>query len=858
MKSALDNVSTSTSFDYCPTDRSNIFASIIVPVYNVEAHIGRCLDSILGQTVSDFEVICVDDGSTDGSSDILARYTAGDARIRVMSQENAGPSKARNRGLSQARGSYVWFVDADDSIAATALERLKEQVELSNEPDVVVFSYDLEPPADESTPPWLVEARVTRNTFYPVFTPEALFSEPGATPFLWRYFLRTDFLRAHNLWFWEGLHLGEDALFQFMVLPLARGIVFFNEPLYFYQYSRSDSLMDCANSDYSQKARRHLEIIRLVASNWNERGILDDMREPLTSWAIDFFYHQVMQASSTDRDELVLSFINQLKSWADLSLDHLAPRSRDQLCEIVGSTSCDAMHSVAESRAWLPATAFAYRYWSDVRAGMSALLQSSLASTIKPHVKTVAIYYHRLYKGGAECVTRALAKQWEKAGYNVIVIVDEGGLPNSPTDCEGIDALTIPVIHDEERASCAPRARALANILQQNQVDVLVYHAWNSGWLPWDLATTKMCGCAFAAFCNNVFSIREIHGDSYFGLQPYTYEAADAVVCLSDTDKAFWNNFNGNVHKVVNPLDPRLFTISTSELKGTTLAWIGRFSEEKRPEDALYILEKIRQNVPNARLIMLGSGEDGTYDSRLQNLADDLGIRDAIEFCGYVDNVSDYLEKSDLLLVTSEYEGFHLGLFESLAHGVPAVIYHLPNLSWVEDTEGVSQVPNGSIDEAASAAIRLLNDRCALAQAGAAARSHAQSFASIDAVQQWNPIFDSLKQRRRPPSVDRETAAMWDVLLSSYRYGIDKLNEHHWSELAEAHRQFEAACHQLDSERAHFNDERERMANSISFRIGRSVTFLPRKMRTAWRVLTTTGPAGVGRVLREKVQGRRV
>lgn len=857
MKSALDHISTSSSFAYPAASRNEVFASIIVPVYNVQNYIGRCLDSILNQTISDFEVICIDDGSTDSSLDVLARYAANDSRIHVLHQENAGPSKARNHGLSQARGSYVWFVDADDTISETALERLQEQVALHNEPDIVIFSYDLEPPFDESTPRWLTEARVTRSTVYPICTPETIFSEPGATPFLWRYFLRTDFLRSHNLWLWEGLNLGEDALFQLMSLPLAHGIVFLNEPLYFYQYRRADSLMDCANSDFLQKAYCHLEIIRLIASNWNERGILDGMRNPLASWAIDFFYHQVMQTSSPDRDELILSFVGQLESWADFSLDHLPPRSRDQLYEIVGGIPCDALRSVAENRPWLSATAFAYRYWNDVRAGMNALLQSSLANTVKPQVKTVAIYYHRLYKGGAEYVTRALAKRWEKAGYHVVVIVDEGGLPSSPSACEGIEALTIPVLHDEEKASYAPRAHALTDILKQNHVDVLVYHAWNSSWLPWDLATTKMCDCAFAIYCNNVFPIREIYGDPYFGLQPYTYMPADAVACLSETDKVFWNNFNGNVHKVVNPLDPHLFTAGTSELTGTTLAWIGRFSEEKRPEDALFILKKIQERIPSARLVMLGSGEDGTYDARLQSLAEELGIRNAVKFCGYVDNVSDYLEKSDLLLVTSEYEGFHLGLFEALSHGVPAVTYHLPNLSWIENTEGVLRVARGSIDEAANAAVGLLADHHALTRAGAAARRHAQSFESIDVVQQWNLIFDSLKQQRRPPSVGHETAAMWEVLLGSYRYGINKLNERHWSELSETHRQLERIRQQLDTERAHFSEERECLANSLSFRIGRAVTFLPRKVRTAWRVLTTAGPTGVASVIKEKMQGRR-
>lgn len=92
----------------------DIFISVIVPVYNAEKYLKTCLDSLISQTYTNFEVLCVDDGSTDHSLDILRFYEKKDNRIKVFIQENAGPAAARNKALQYASGNYISFVDADD------------------------------------------------------------------------------------------------------------------------------------------------------------------------------------------------------------------------------------------------------------------------------------------------------------------------------------------------------------------------------------------------------------------------------------------------------------------------------------------------------------------------------------------------------------------------------------------------------------------------------------------------------------------------------------------------------------------------------------------------------------------------
>ena len=98
--------------------------SVVIPVYNAEKTIRKCLDSLIGQTYSNFELICVDDGSKDASLEICREYESKDARIRTIAQKNAGPSHARNRGLDASKGEYVCFVDSDDYVEPDYLEYL--------------------------------------------------------------------------------------------------------------------------------------------------------------------------------------------------------------------------------------------------------------------------------------------------------------------------------------------------------------------------------------------------------------------------------------------------------------------------------------------------------------------------------------------------------------------------------------------------------------------------------------------------------------------------------------------------------------------------------------------------------------
>ena len=120
----------------------DIKVSIIVPVYNVARYLGECLDSIINQTLDDIEIICINDGSTDNSLEILEEYAKKDSRIWIFTIENSGLSLARNYGIKHANGKYVGFVDSDDYINETMFEKLYNSCE-QNDLDLAICKISL-------------------------------------------------------------------------------------------------------------------------------------------------------------------------------------------------------------------------------------------------------------------------------------------------------------------------------------------------------------------------------------------------------------------------------------------------------------------------------------------------------------------------------------------------------------------------------------------------------------------------------------------------------------------------------------------------------------------------------------------
>mgnify|MGYP004499027325 FL=1 len=220
--------------------------SVIVPVYNSEKYLNKCIDSILNQTLKEIELILVNDGSTDGSMKILEKYSESDSRVVILNLKNGGPGKARNEGIKIAKGEYLSFVDSDDYIEIEFLEKLykaaahnKVQMIMTNYNDINMFdgvrtiiNHNLECGR-------VYDKERIKNDIISTFTKVGNygFFNLWNKLYLREYILNLDFLID------ETRDHGEDWLFNIKVFLNLNSFMALNEPLYNYIHSNSNSLM---------------------------------------------------------------------------------------------------------------------------------------------------------------------------------------------------------------------------------------------------------------------------------------------------------------------------------------------------------------------------------------------------------------------------------------------------------------------------------------------------------------------------------------------------------------------------------------------------------------------------------------
>lgn len=203
--------------------------SIIVPVYNVEAYLQRCVDSILAQTFTDFELILVDDGSTDSSPAICDTYAARDARVIVIHKKNGGVSSARNTALGVANGTYVVFVDSDDTVSQKYLEELMQWSAY----DYVTAGFVWQDCNNEWHQRIFPVEETTVNNIRRVpsrYLGKYYFGSP------WAKLMKRSLIEKNKLRFNETVHCGEDTLFILEYLKYASSVKLVSLCGYSYHY----------------------------------------------------------------------------------------------------------------------------------------------------------------------------------------------------------------------------------------------------------------------------------------------------------------------------------------------------------------------------------------------------------------------------------------------------------------------------------------------------------------------------------------------------------------------------------------------------------------------------------------------
>lgn len=315
--------------------------SVLVPICNVERYLEECLDSLAAQSFTDFEVLCINDGSTDGSLAIIHRYMEADARFRVIDKPNSGYGASMNMGLANAIGEYIAILESDDFFEPNALELLVDAAE-SNQSDVVKADFYLywSTPQERDELFRIVDEQEVGRTMRPIDDLAIFFRKPS----IWSALYRSSFLRDNGIDFLETPGASyQDAGFNFKVWASAARATFIADPILHYRQDNEKSSVNsaakvyCVCDEYAsmtsfvndrldgdQRLTGILECMKFDSYMWNYDRLSGDLRG-------DF----IVRASSEFADDLDKGLVDfrLFDPWTAADLRLLAS-DPERFCEL--------------------------------------------------------------------------------------------------------------------------------------------------------------------------------------------------------------------------------------------------------------------------------------------------------------------------------------------------------------------------------------------------------------------------------------------------------------------------------------------------------------------------------------------
>lgn len=721
--------------------------SIIIPVHNMESEIKKCLGSLLNQKFQNIEIICINDASTDGTLDVLKAIAEKDKRLIIINyEENQTANQARKDGVMMAQGEYVLFCDADDTYCSNALEILFKEMQ-RNPVDILHFGTNvINCGGAEADKVWL------DNNLMPYYGTlcgkdilEGCFLKNLFGYSLWNKMYSAKLAKRAFSHVEDGKFPRGQDLYAFVLLAYYaesyRGLVGYHAYNYHLGLGMDGKISIsigeferfCSFSKVIDALERFLKKENVfdayydIWSNIQNRMLGDCMNK----------WHSKVSIEDKGKGVDLL-----LKSWPS----------------------------------WMVSESIARKYWGQYSEMTQILKNSSLNNVIPSSVKVIGMYYHNLLGGGVEKVIQELTPLFIRMGYKIVLLTDIQGPEDYWALPSGTVRYAIPNVDINQPQYYYRRVRRINEIISNEKIDVMIYHAWNTTMLLWDMMSIKAAGVSCLVHCHSIFTYRLLSASDYFSDKPKVFGLADGIVCLSETDACFWKKFNSRVFQVLNPCTMDINNVEPSTLELKNILWVGRLSPEKHPEEALYILRKVVKQIPNIKLKIVGTTSDEKMMTKLYDKVKDLEISDNVEFCGFHENMAPFYSEAFVLLSTSECEGYSLCLLEGKAFGLPIVLYELPYLEISKGNRGMLPVRYADSTSAAEKIIELYNNEEYLRNLAVDSRAHALELADYDYETIWKNIFSSMMVSRPKVNVSDVEMMMWNTLLEHYRFGIRNTN----------------------------------------------------------------------------------
>lgn len=791
--------------------------SILIAAYNVSEYISAAIESCLAQTLSDIEVVCVDDCSTDDTIAVLNRYAQADPRIKVIRHEtNSGTHRTRYDALCAATGEYIIFLDGDDYLDPHTCEEAYAAAQRTGA-DIVQFNFAFheESPVPQYTLDFLTGfCRPCMDSLSGVrgaLVDECFVNRRFSWNMCGKLLRRSVSQFAYQYYSGERISMAEDMLFTFMALVSAAGYTAVDKPFYHYRLGIG------ASTNLSMPLKK----LSLYAEEYQVYALLKNWLERL---------------DAIDRYKEAFSFVKHIV-YNDVALSFL---------QKLDASDCDAGLAILQQ--YWPAEELAVAFAQGVYcAYLATPAQAAVrcrglkADKRVKQIKTVGTFYYRLYNGGIERVISLLSPIWQQQGYRVVVLTEETNPEDYPLP-ENVTRVQLPPLElygKLEPADVEAHIRALSDAIRTYGLDVIVSHAW--------VSRNQFLDQLIAA-CAGIPYILHTHGpaplelsatlDEYF-MQTATHSAThclcDVVIALSEVDKAWWQAMGLRSVAVMNPPTFHVEDITPSALDGHDVLLIGRLEPQKEIYEAFKIAELVHEAVPDMRLRVVGSAPSQEEEEKIRSFLQKNGLSEYVILEGFQSNVAPFFQSASVLLWTASFEGAPMAMAEGKAFGLPLVAYDLTNVDMVRQRKGMVVVPQKAAREAASHVIDLLLNDEKRRELGRQARESAEEMDAVDLGKVWDDIFTlalAPYQPASPTEVKPPLEAALEIALNRIVVGHNRRAQLYEKETL---RQIE----QLQQQNAQYAVMVNQLTHSHLFMAGRVITWPFRKIKKLLHAVKT-------------------
>ncbi|MGI6169904.1 MAG: glycosyltransferase, partial [Christensenellales bacterium] len=779
--------------------------SIVIINYNNESTLERAIRSALEQDYPNIEVICVDDASTDRSREVLKSLEENGNFIPVLHEENSSSSCSRLSGIERASGDYVLFLDSDDvlmpnccsTLAAVLQKKAYDMLAFGTDVEYIcVMSQAVKRAIDVSFIHRCAELDTEdyRRAFYRV-----AYEERPINHTIWNKCYSTELARKiaakmHK----DYINLYDDYYFNFVASQYVNS--YFGIPDKLICYSFGEGMYTSTNYTTSKLVNgiNSASIVLRRCREFAHEQILDT----LCFKCIDLFER-----------EMIVYFLRRAK---------LIPKAehKEMIKLILDKFGAEQFIITLND------------FYKDSFESLSNFidLEELFPYTRKP-IKTVGLYYHRLYNGGTENVLSQMSYFLTEAGYKVVVITDEDANPLDYPLAEGVKRVCLGT-EGSVPGSYAIRYQNLRDCILENGIDLFINNAFYFNLAKLDLCTVKSTGCAYMVYCHSSHISGLIDGWAGIIDNQAAYRYADGIITLSTADRIFWSYINRRVFQVNNPL-PRVERSAVIERRKHELLWVGRIDDKsKNAGEALEILYLVLQRMGDVTLRMCGY-MDESNEKNLREHAKLLNIGDYVIFEGYKSDFSEFYPEAGLLLLTSDFKDFDTTLGLSLAHGLPVVSYELPYLSLIKQSEAVVSVPWRDFEAAANAVVNLLQDDEKWRRMSEAAQKEAKSFVmSCDMPSMWKEIIDVVSEGKEKTSGTVPSEKEFEEYLATselaYRQTIRGI-----ADLRSSLYTTNIALTDSHNALAESNEQLQIVYSSKRYKLGNILLYLPSKIKSA-------------------------